>query len=360
MGSFMKSSGFFFACCLALPLTLSAQTGGQVVGPGGASTAGSPTSWQMDVQNFSTGNAAAQVTTKNPCGTATSGVNGACTDGFGGVGAGSLQLNLDGNEAVNGTSEWAFWYQWAGGNDASYRFNGAFGTVSALSELSFDWFRTANAQSRNTTLAVDWADKTPVFRLRLWEGSEDIGGAGGFESELVWEGWYNQCSFAQHYAATSANCNDNDTPLNTWVRQGGMQADRFWYLRPPLSGGNGTTSINQGDCTFADVEVWDAAASPSTIADLFAGEGTPCLSRNAKVLGVAVGIGSRWPHAYEGFVDNVRLGFEGQNTLAVNTNFDVTTVPEPSTTALLAVGMFALGFAARRRAGNVRRDRTAD
>ena len=81
---------------------------------------------------------------------------------------------------------------------------------------------------------------------------------------------------------------------------------------------------------------------------------------NGAAAGVAVGIGCRWPHAYEGFVDNVRLGFEGQNTLAVNTNFDVTTVPEPSTTALLAVGMFALGFAARRRAGNMRRDRTAD
>jgi hypothetical protein len=76
-----------------------------------------------------------------------------------------------------------------------------------------------------------------------------------------------------------------------------------------------------------------------------------CIAADTWITGIAVGIGSRWPHQYSAFVDNVSMGFEegnGERT-AVNTNFDFTPVPEPSSVALVGIGAAALASTARRR-----------
>lgn len=84
---------------LLSPLSLQAQAG-QVVGPGGSSTVGNPTGWQPDAQFGAT----AEVTRTNPCGTAALGVwtNNACSGGYAGVGAGSLEMHLAGNNQAGG------------------------------------------------------------------------------------------------------------------------------------------------------------------------------------------------------------------------------------------------------------------
>ena len=257
--------------------------------------------------------------------------------GYGGYGHGSLELRATGVDDRPGSNEWAFWYQFAGG--ASYEFSRAakFGTLGSLSKLSFDWFRNGDANGvtdwDKTETSADWAYKTPVLRLRLLENA---GTANEFESELVWEGWYNQ---SQVGAA--------GTPVDQWVTTANMQTGSFWYARPPSAGGS--ASVTSGDdCTLVQQSAWQGAIASYNIEAMISDN---CLAADTWITGVAVGIGSRWPHRYSAFVDNVYMGFDDDNgyRTAVNTNFDFIPVPEPSSVALVGVGAAALAIVSRRR-----------
>jgi hypothetical protein len=330
---------------LVLPASLAAQ--GQVVGPagGGSVTTVTPnaissdlTPWHVTRQGAGT----AEVTTTRPCGLETAG--SPCGGGFGGVGSGSLELAVTGNTVGGEYPDWAFWYLYAGGADNQQT---NFGNLQQLSSLSFDWFRYEAENSGWDALPpvgetpinpVDWRWKTPVLRLQLLERHAD---GSTVRSELVWEGFYNQARIAAHGAPNGY------TPINRWVTQDGINNDAFWYVRIPGEGGVAGYSVNE-TCGLP-MSFWAGGITSSSVGGLF-GSGGCFEGASVDVLGIAIGVGSQWPLPYHGFVDNLRMGFDGQEGYAVNTNWDfVSTVPEPASAVLLLVGLGALAARSRRR-----------
>jgi len=307
----MKALNLLLAT-LVLPVTLAAQ--GQVVSNGGIVVQGNGPNWTPDLQ----GNGYAAVTTARPCGLA--GV-GPCSGGYGNVGNGSLQLGVTGvGNSSAGYPDYAFYSLFAAPDQS-------FGNLSALSSLSFDWFRTSVA-NWDSAEPIDWRYKTPVMRLRIAETRNDQ----KIISELVWEGYYNQQALGGY------------TPVDQWVSQNNMQNDNFWYIGN-IGGVAGYSA--SGNCA-TQMSLWQGGVNASNTSGLFGPQG--CLyEANVEVIGIGVGVGSQWPLPWAGAVDNVRMSFNDQQV--VNANFDVSNVPEPATGLLIGAGLVALGVAYRRRHG---------
>ena len=306
----MRTVRSLAAIAAILPLSLQAQAG-QVVGINGTSTLGNTTNWNPDIQ----AGAFAQVTTTR------------ARVGFGGYGSGSLELNATGAIAPNGQyPDWGFYYRYA-------NTPGGFGTLASLSHLSFDWYRESVAGWNTTTPSLDWSYKTPVMRLVIQDKNDAI-------SELIWEGYYNR--------GGGEALNGSATPVDQWVTTNNMQNGNFWFNRPPTVSTADNIFVG-ANCENNLFTFWQGGI-PGTALQQLLGQGGCLETAEAKIIGIAVGVGSQWPLPYHGFVDNVRMGFGPNQTLALNANFDfVSTVPEPSTYALMGAGLLALGFVARRR-----------
>ena len=311
--SFMKCRIILAALVLLQSAAVQAQSG-QVVGPNGVVLTGQPGNWKPDIQ----GNGSGQVTA----------TNGRC--GFGGYCAGSLELSVTGHPRPSDGQypDWAFYA--LGAPSAS-----GFGSLGSLNRLSFDWYRMSDPTWNTTNVAADWPFKTPVLKLTLEDNS-------GRLSDLVWEGYYNR--------AAGEELNGSPTPVDQWVTSDNMQGGNFWLNLLPTAPGEQNMYLGAG-CEYEPFSFWQGGVPGFTLSQLLGTGG--CLSAaDAQIVSIAVGVGSQWPLPYHGFVDNVQMGFDNSEELAVNTNFDVaptTTAPEPSTWALMGTGLLALGAVTVRR-----------
>lgn len=208
-------------------------------------------------------------------------------------GSGSLEMN------TSGSSGRVRYIQGGSGLFAS-----SMGKVSEINSLSFDWFR-----SSASTAAAHFS---PAFRLHVTDGVKS--------SELIWEFVYSNPKTA--------------APTDGWQTVNLLASDQLFYQYA-----GGVTLSPSG------------AQINESFGDWLARYGS-----NAKLKGISVGFGSGASGTFEGYVDNVRLGFAGKD--ATTWNFEthaVSTVPEPASMLLLASGLLALGgLAVVRKRGHAR------
>ncbi len=249
-------------------------------------------------------------------------------------GNGSLELSVAG-----GSTDWAFWLTRV--DDPT---SGSWGRLADVATLGFDW-RRAGAESA-TEPDAPWRAQTPVLRLHLREDGVD--GAPVF-SELIWERWYSSPAPAVRDTWTTEDLIGGDATL-LWRVYGAAV--------PGTTVGPGPTgrTYPATDCSAGIID----PAKPLLVGSVADWAGTAlCMgSPDAVVWGLSIGVGSNWPLAYTGFVDDVTLAFGvGGDPLAtpvtaVSANFELpaqNVVPEPHAVLLLGGGLVALGALSRRR-----------
>ena len=224
-------------------------------------------------------------------------------------GNGSLELSTSGS-----LFDWAFFQRLAGGNSA-------WGLLSAISCLSFDWWRSSYTLPNPAPAALTaetWQEQTPVLRLLVRDTKD---GQPVF-SHLVWERWYN--------TRNSLVPTENDQ----WHFEN-LTGQQLWRH---FDGGLTYTNAGCVNTGFTGSDALQTYDIGGWVAN--------CYSASAEVYGIMIGVGSMWPGDYHAFLDNVQLRF-GEGDFAVADNFELpdSTVPEPATLSLLALGLAALAAA---------------
>ncbi len=187
---------------------------------------------------------------------------------------------------------------------------GGFGLLNQLSTLSFDWFRTA--QSSPTS---GW--HTPVFRMIV----ADLGAPTPITfREIIWE---------YDYQFSGGN---NVAPTGNWIDDQNLLTGN-WYTNAALNDANASTCpVLYGNC-LNQAGNWG-------------------FSDQAFLYAISIGTGSGWVGNFEGFADDVKIGFKGGSVTTYDFELESSAVPEPSTYVLLVAGLAGLFVAGRRRTTN--------
>ena len=194
------------------------------------------------------------------------------------------------------------------------------GLLSALTSFSYE-FLTSNLGSAP-------ANSFPIARLHLYDPINTYG------SELVWE---------------NAETSNVVFSLNNWLTYDVFASSSLYrfvnFYAPSTPSGFGTGRTFSGPAiTDAQTVQSIAAWSANTTSPLFRFGGLDQygFSANTYIVGVSIGIGGGATN-YLGYADNVTLGF---NNLSDTFNFET---PEPSTYALMALGLGLMAARLRKR-----------
>ena len=179
-------------------------------------------------------------------------------------------------------------------------------TLGNVDVVGLDWFRAAGTSAPHLAPA-----------MRLLYDADGNAGTTGDRGYLIWEQVYNGA-----------------TAQNQWVSSD-LEEQYFWQRKFATG-----TNVEDYDMTL---DAWAAGTVPVTPTP----QPFDLLSTSTAILGIEFGIGSGWAGTFRGFVDNVRIGFTGEESMNFNFETAASQVPEPASLALLGLG--AIGFAARRR-----------
>jgi hypothetical protein len=154
-------------------------------------------------------------------------------------------------------------------------------TLSNVTKLQFDWYRDANSTTTDHF--------APALRLYYQTPLSETG-------LLIWEPVYNG------YAAV---------PTNTWVTSD-ILTDNFW-MRAFDPG----RTIDDYNVNLAEwMANTDEEGSP--IDDDADSDQPHVLGPDTYIVGINVGVGSGWGDSFLGYVDNVEIEFNGDDSVSAN------------------------------------------